>query len=235
MLIWLNGPFGVGKTSAAEALIERLRCAALFDPEPVGSMLRHLLGSVEPVDDFQDLAAWRAAVPALVRILRQSHTATLVMPMTIWRRDYFIELAGALQAADGDLRCYRLTACEHVLRARILGRDPVEGSRDWCLAHLTSGLAMMRDPFFGEEVATSDRSPPKVAELIVATLPELSRANTYKRRPGGSPLGHRSYSSSRTTRSQPSSRMFCSMRAMPPWLLSIASPDAFRAAVGLTI
>jgi hypothetical protein len=171
VLIWLNGPFGVGKTSAAEALIKRLPCAALFDPEPVGSMLRHLLRSLEPVDDFQDLAAWRAAVPALVRILRQPHPGTLVMPMTVWRHDYFIELTGALQAADGDLRCYRLTACEQVLRARILGRDPVEGSHDWCLAHLSSGLAMMRDPLFGEEVATSDRSPEEVAEVIVARLP----------------------------------------------------------------
>ncbi len=183
MLICLNGPFGVGKASAAEALVERLPCAALFHPEPVGSMLRHLVWSVEPVDDFQGLAAWRAAVPAPVLILRQSHTATLVMPMTVGRREYFIELAGALQAADGDLRCYRFTASEQVLRARILGRNPAEGSHAWCLAHLTSGLAMMRDPLFGEEVATSDRSPDEVAELIIATLPESSRTDTDGRPP----------------------------------------------------
>ena len=130
--MWLNGPFGVGKTSAAEALIERLRCAALFDPEPVGSMLRHLLGSVEPVDDFQELAAWRAAVPALVRILRQSHTATLVMPMTVWRRDYFIDLAGALQAARAAILAASALrpankGCELEFSATIRSRDRMTG------------------------------------------------------------------------------------------------------------
>jgi hypothetical protein len=54
--------------------------------------------SVEPVDDFQDLQAWRAAVPALVRVLRQSDAATLVMPMTVWRRDYFTEIMTGLRA-----------------------------------------------------------------------------------------------------------------------------------------
>ena len=86
MLIWLNGPFGVGKTSTAEALIKRLPCAALFDPEPVASMLRHLLRSVEPVDDFQDLAAWRRPIqrrrqqnyPPRVRFLGERTSKMLV-------------------------------------------------------------------------------------------------------------------------------------------------------------
>jgi hypothetical protein len=109
VLIWLNGPFGIGKTSTAEALIRRLPGAILFDPEPVGLMFRDMYRSVEPVDDFQDLQAWRAAVPALVRVLRQSNAATLVMPMTVWRRDYFTEILTALRDADDDVRCFRVS------------------------------------------------------------------------------------------------------------------------------
>ena len=134
-------------------------------------MLRHLLRSVQPVDDFQDLAAWRAAVPALAQILRQSHGGPIVMPMTVWRRDYFVELSASLRAADNDdLRCFRLTASEQVLRARILGRDPHYGPHESGLEHLTSGLAMMRDPLFGEEVVTCNRSPAEVADIIVTAL-----------------------------------------------------------------
>lgn len=58
MLIWLNGPFRVGKTLVAEALIKRLPDAVLLDPEPYGLLPRGMLTTVEPVDDFQDLAAW---------------------------------------------------------------------------------------------------------------------------------------------------------------------------------
>ncbi|MBV9599551.1 MAG: AAA family ATPase [Chloroflexi bacterium] len=169
MLIWLNGPFGIGKTSAAEALIRRLPGAIVFDPEPVGLMLCEMYRSVEPVEDFQDLQAWHAAVPALVRVLHPSHAAPVVMPMTVWRRDYFTEIMTALRAADDDVRCFCLTACEQVLRARILGRDPLEATHEWSLRHLPTGLRMMQDPLFGEQVATCERSPDQVVGIVAAT------------------------------------------------------------------
>jgi hypothetical protein len=96
VLIWLNEPFGVGKTSAAEALVKRLPAALLYDPELVGTMLRRMIGDVDPVSDFQDLAAWRGLVPEAARLLRDLYRCTLVMPMTVWRRDYFDELAGCV-------------------------------------------------------------------------------------------------------------------------------------------
>ncbi len=170
MLIWLNGPFGVGKTSAAAALVKRLPGALLYDPELVGAMLRRMVGDVDPVWDFQDLAAWRALVPETARLLRDSYRRTLVMPLTVWRRDYFDELAAALRMVDNDLRCFRLTAAERVLRARIIGRPISEGPHDWCIAHIPTGLALMRDAAFGEAVTTDSRSPDQVAEAIVAAL-----------------------------------------------------------------
>lgn len=125
--------------------------------DPANALALSLSAGIAEHPDF--LEVWEPAV---------------VMPMTVRRRDYFIELASALRAADGDLRCFRLTACEQVLRARILGRDPLEGSHEWCLGHLPSGLEMMRDRLFGQEVATCDRSPEEVAELIVAALTKSS-------------------------------------------------------------
>lgn len=60
------------------------------------------------------------------------------MPMTVWRRDYFIELAGALRAADGDLRCFRLTACKHIseveFSAAIQWKRRTAGVLHTCLA-----------------------------------------------------------------------------------------------------
>jgi hypothetical protein len=170
VFIWLNGPFGVGKTLAAEALVRRLPFALLYDPERVGAMLRRIVGDVDPVSDFQDLAAWRALVPETARLLRDSYQCTLVMPLTLWRRDYFEELATALRKVDDDLRCFRLTAAEQVLRARIIGRPTSDGPHDWCMAHLPTGLELMRDATFGEEVTTDDRSPDQIAEVIAGDI-----------------------------------------------------------------
>jgi hypothetical protein len=80
----------------------------------------------------------------------------------------------ALRAADDDVRCFCLTACEQVLRARILGRDPLEAAHEWSLRHLPTGLSMMEDPLFGEQVATCEPSPDEVAGLIVGATDESS-------------------------------------------------------------
>ncbi|MFZ0324133.1 MAG: hypothetical protein WAN48_08395, partial [Actinomycetes bacterium] len=64
MILWLNGPFGGGKTSTAEALAAARPQWRVFDPEVVGYFLRAALPDVTDVDDFQDLPAWRPLVAA---------------------------------------------------------------------------------------------------------------------------------------------------------------------------
>lgn len=49
IIIWLNGAFGVGKTTTAWSVISLSR---IFDPEEVGYMLAHVMVH-EPVNDFQ--------------------------------------------------------------------------------------------------------------------------------------------------------------------------------------
>jgi hypothetical protein len=175
VLIWLNGPFGVGKSCTAEALVRRLPNALLFDPEPLGLLLRQIVRSIDPVDDFQDVAPWRALVVETIRALLASYVSTVVMPMTVWRRDYFDELISALRRVDNDVRCFRLTAAESVLHARILDSDPADGPNDWRLAHLPAGLALIRDTAFGEEIQTDDRCPEHVAKAILLALGDKQR------------------------------------------------------------
>lgn len=46
MILWLNGPFGVGKTTTANAIRQQEPIWRLFDPEGVGYMLRASLGDL---------------------------------------------------------------------------------------------------------------------------------------------------------------------------------------------
>jgi hypothetical protein len=50
VILWMNGSFGVGKTTAANLIREREPLWRLFDPEWVGSMLRANLRDL----DFDD-------------------------------------------------------------------------------------------------------------------------------------------------------------------------------------
>ena len=59
MIIWLNGAFGAGKTTAAYELHRRLAGSLVYDPEEVGYFLRRSAPCFR-TPDFQDLPLWRA-------------------------------------------------------------------------------------------------------------------------------------------------------------------------------
>ncbi len=54
MIIFINGAFGVGKTTVAELLVSRLPNGLLFDPEEVGGAPSRMLRPIATFDDFQD-------------------------------------------------------------------------------------------------------------------------------------------------------------------------------------
>lgn len=117
-VIWINGPFGIGKTTTARLLIGRIPGARIFDPEEVGYLLRHVMVH-ESVDDFQDWPLWRTLVVAnMVEII--NHTdSTLVTPMTVLRADYAEEIFTGLARRGKHVTQILLHADEAALRQRI--------------------------------------------------------------------------------------------------------------------
>jgi adenylylsulfate kinase-like enzyme len=61
VLLWINGPFGGGKTAAAYELRRRVDQSIVCDPEHLGYGLHRMLPP-ELRTDFQSLAAWRHGV-----------------------------------------------------------------------------------------------------------------------------------------------------------------------------
>ncbi|MEW2546658.1 hypothetical protein AB0910_12900 [Streptomyces sp. NPDC047002] len=55
MIIWVNGPFGGGKTTTARLLHRQLPTSLITDPEEIGFVLRKSIGD-HPTrhKDFQD-------------------------------------------------------------------------------------------------------------------------------------------------------------------------------------
>ncbi len=170
MILFINGPFGVGKTSVARILVEKTPNAMLYDPEVIGSVLRRVLGPVKKANDFQDYALWRKLVVAVARVLRAASARTLVIPMTVWRRDYFDPIAAGLRRVDPDLRCFRLTASEGELVRRISSDSEDTGAYGWRMSHAGVCLSASRDPAFGAEVQTDGLTPVGVADRILESI-----------------------------------------------------------------
>ncbi|RZU18248.1 NUDIX hydrolase [Streptomyces sp. BK239] len=124
-VVWINGAFGAGKTTAARELIDLIPNSTLFDPEVIGAALSHLLPAkrLAEVGDFQDLPIWRRLVIDTTAALLGELGGTLVVPMTLLRQEYRDEIFGALAARRIPVRHVLLAPAETILRGRIAERD----------------------------------------------------------------------------------------------------------------
>ncbi len=88
-VIWLNGAFGVGKTTVARKLAAVLPDAMTLDPEEIGGMLCKVIPAAQRSADFQDLRAWRRLTVATIEGVLQDHPGLLLVPMTVADSTYF--------------------------------------------------------------------------------------------------------------------------------------------------
>nr|WP_093837816.1 AAA family ATPase [Streptomyces aidingensis] len=169
MIVWLNGTFGVGKTTTARKLVELLPEARVFDPEIVGFMLRHCI--TEPVHDFQDWPAWRALVPETAAQLLKHYGGLLVAPMTLLRQEYAAEIFGRLAAGGVPVRHFLLHAEDDELVRRIEDDTVETGARQWRLGHLApyrEARAWLDAE--AEVIDTTSLPPDQTAKLVAARL-----------------------------------------------------------------
>jgi hypothetical protein len=164
VIVWLNGPFGVGKTAVAEALLDAKPDWSLLDPEERGV---ELLRTAPDVDDFQDLPAWRTSF--VEDALARDGSTDLVIPMTVWRLDHYREILDGMKSAT-EVRPIRLTASEVVLRERIAGDRLQPTATPWRLHHLDACVDAFDDPVFGDHIGTDGRTPAKIATLILVMI-----------------------------------------------------------------
>jgi hypothetical protein len=125
VILWLNGTFGVGKTTTANLLVRDIPNARLFDAEEVGYLLGRIGGFPE-LGDFQHWPPWRSLVAETARQVHDYVGGTLVIPQTVLVADYWTEIATSLSARKTPLRHFVLHADPPVLRHRIRERHRVE-------------------------------------------------------------------------------------------------------------
>jgi 2-phosphoglycerate kinase len=88
LIIWINGPFGVGKTQTAFELHARLPNSVVFDPEELGFALRKVTPRVLQTGDFQDLPLWREFTQKAIEDVAQRFDGVIIVPMTLGCVDF---------------------------------------------------------------------------------------------------------------------------------------------------
>jgi hypothetical protein len=167
VLVWINGPFGGGKTATARELRRRLPGSIICDPERLGYGLQRMIPA-ELRTDFQHFAAWRQGVHEVLDLLARRWDGPVIVPMTITSPEYLDQTAGRLRADGHDVRHFSLLADRATVLRRLRGRTFGLGLRHerWAVAKLDECLARLRDEAFAEQVWTDGLSVPEVADVI---------------------------------------------------------------------
>lgn len=179
-LIWLNGPFGGGKTQTAYELCRRLPGSVVCDPEHPGFGLRRMLPPALR-GNFQDLSAWRAGVVEVLDLTLRAGIGPVIAPMTVIDPQYFEETVGRLRNLGHEVHHFALLARRETVLKRlrergfgrviqlVAGKPTTLRGDTWAVSKLDLCLERLRTPQFATHVWTDTTPVREVADRIATT------------------------------------------------------------------
>ena len=164
MIIWINGAYGCGKSTVAEALERLLPSARIFDAEEVGNAVRNSYPDCPYGYIFEDYPLWSEFCVKLLADLQDNFSETVLVPMTLLRRKSYENIILKLKSAGYDIRLVVLEATSQTIHDRILSRGEEEGC--WCMENieLSSDGSRSMD---GLHIVTDGSTPKEIAEQIL--------------------------------------------------------------------
>ena len=137
MILWLNGPYGVGKSTLAEALRAMLPDSMVFDAEQVGNAIRDNLPESCFHATFEEYEMWLDVCVGLLTEASRGCSGPVLVPMTL-KLPQSQRMFERLKNAGVEVRHVLLTAGEEEILRRILARG--EDADCWCARHIRSCL-----------------------------------------------------------------------------------------------
>lgn len=157
MIIWISGAYGVGKSTLAEALAQKMGNALIFDAEEVGNAVRENYPDCPWGYIFEDYPLWGRFCRMLLEDIHEKFQKDILVPMTIVR-PHSLGILEALRGSGIDTRLILLEASYQTVRHRILARGEEEGC--WCMENIemaakaTQAMPGIHIPTDGKPVET---------------------------------------------------------------------------------
>jgi len=163
-VIWINGPFGIGKSTVGQLVLSELEAqgstAILYDPEQIGERLR---SEGRTPTNYHDSAEWRKRIRREIQQLART-PQTVVVPQTIGQLEHFDEIIGGLREAVL-LHHFTLQASPRVHHERIANDSALRG--EWGLNWNPSIVNTQRDARYEIFIGTDQLAAAEIADLIL--------------------------------------------------------------------
>lgn len=166
MILWLNGPYGVGKSTLAEALHQQLPGSFVFDAEQVGNAILDNMPETFYHETFEEYPLWRETCVRLLADISRGYAGHVLVSMTLMH-SASMDIFARLTAAGVEVRHITLTAEEAEIHRRIMERG--EEPDCWCARQTQKCLAAQREMPCDLRISAGE-SPESLAKSVIDAL-----------------------------------------------------------------
>nr|WP_317913272.1 AAA family ATPase [Carnobacterium maltaromaticum] len=168
MIIWINGAFGCGKTTVSNLLNQTIKNSKIYDPEIVGEALSKLIPITIQLTDFQDYPEWREWNKSLLSKISSDFEGTLIVPMTIYKKEYYDEIILTLITEGIDVKHFLLEVSKEEIVNRLRNRN--DGTFEWGKSKIDDILESCNEIDFTAIISNDQENPKKAANDILTIL-----------------------------------------------------------------
>lgn len=167
MIYWINGSYGVGKSTIADCLKRRLGKAHIFDAEEVGNAVRdNYPKECRESVIFEGYELWREMNYLLLRDISEKFQGDVIVPMTLVLDESCHDILCRLQADGFQVEHIILDADWQTIHDRILSRGEDEDC--WCMANIQMCLDVHCKWLDALHINTADRTPEQIVNEILS-------------------------------------------------------------------
>ena len=165
-IYWINGAYGVGKSTIAECLKKELTKAHIFDAEEVGNAIRdNYPEEVKQSVIFEDYPLWRETNHRLLLDITKKFDGDIIVPMTLIREESYFEIIKKLEDSGISIKYIFLDGDYQTIHDRIIARGEKEDC--WCMQNINNCLDIQNSEKHAIHINTVGKTPEEIVKMII--------------------------------------------------------------------
>lgn len=165
MIIWINGAYGVGKSTLAEALKNKIDNAMIFDAEEVGNAVRENYPNEPYGVIFENYPLWSEFCYRLLKDIHNTFHKNILVPMTLLQKSSYANIIERLLEDGIDVRFIILEASYQNIHGRILARGEDEDC--WCMQNIQMASVASNSITGGYHINTDNKTVDELASVVL--------------------------------------------------------------------
>lgn len=166
MIIWINGSFGIGKTTISNELNKKITNSFIYDPEMAGEFIwNNSPDCISRKGDFQDIPLWRVFNYQMLKYLHENYSGTIIVPMTLVNKEYYSQIVDRLITDGIPIHHYILEGSKSTILNRLSKRGEADNS--WASQQIDRCIISFEKDIRGIKINTNNLSIEEVVMFIL--------------------------------------------------------------------